>query len=331
MTLTVWDEDGVGDDDIKSEILLDANGSFSLNPLRNRDGDDNDPDGRLDLYFQFEVWGPDIKVSNSSGDVYKWRTATYQNIADGTHHFDFNLPSGSVNEPASWVWLDIIWSWDFIHNQIGTAPGDVDIKWGDGQNTLLPCISNSCFFPFFPISGVFISDLHLASADIVRHEVAHNLMYRARGDDFWFDIDDIPDWKACVLTGHSFFESTTPMCAHTEGWASYVAISTDGNVVDSCYDFGVGPCTGINVNLETPNRNDGRNTGDSVEARSAGTYLDLVDTTNESMDNTSYAFFDVWGSTSIQETALEFWGNWYWAQSDKRHYTIQALFWNSIE
>lgn len=331
MTLVVWDEDGVGDDDIKAEVVLGPDGSFSIDSMRNRDGDDNDPDQRLDLYFQFKTQGPDILVSDTGRDVHKWRTDTYHNIADGSHFFDFYLPSGSLNEPAAWIWLDTIWSWDYVHGEVGQAPGDVAIRWQDGRNTLLPCIDNSCFLPIYPINGVFISDAQIVSADIVRHEVGHHLMYRARGNDFWFDLNDLEDWIACVITGHSFFEATTPRCAHTEGWASFIAIATDGESTDSCYDFGLGPCSGINVDLEAANRNDGRNIGDDVEARSAATYLDLVDSANEGMDHAEYPFLWVWWSTATQEVPSEFWGYWYWHYWQYRHYPIQALYWNGID
>lgn len=166
----VWDEDA-GDDDLLAEGWTSFNGQFGPFVLDNTDSDEA---GALDLYVKLVADGLVVDVSNKDDAFYAWRTATHNNIADGSYSWDAVVPAAGPNEEALWILKDLTdeWFW-LLDNTSDGQPGQMIARWEKDEDSFFPCTDNSCFFPILPISAIFISDANVESADTVRHEGAH--------------------------------------------------------------------------------------------------------------------------------------------------------------
>jgi hypothetical protein len=145
-------------------------------------------------------------------------------------------------------------------------------------------------------------------------------------------------WYQFSCFDHEIYSQESTQCGWSEGWADFFAIAVNG---DACYDFDIGPCTGVvdvrYFDLENHTRNDpnaqGSWWGDGVEGRVAGALYDLMDSTNES------PWFDTasWGFDPIVDVALvgsgksnlnEFWNGY--LGTDK-HDGIRSIYQNTID
>lgn len=131
------------------------------------------------------------------------------------------------------------------------------------------------------------------------------------------------------------FDSKTTLCAWTEGWGNFLALTVNG---DPCYDFGLGPCSGVpnqnHFNLETATWGDNRPTGDTVEGRVAGALYDLWDTNNEIIyDSATFGYAPIWNivrAAPHENRFLEFWNSWE-ASGNNRHHAVRAIYQNTID
>lgn len=358
MKVYLWDHDANGSDDqvLPDPVVTDANGFFQFSPVTNWDYDDSDPDTRLDLYV---VWQTDCcannvqryRVTDISGNVYWFPSDTRNNVADGVVEFNNYLaPPGTNQEWATRLLQDNRRAWEYIWNSTNphTDPGSAIVRWENGSNcyNLYPLVNvcSSFFWPFYPLGGEYITDVDKRSSDVVIHELGHQYMYNAFGWWFW-GPDRFADARACF--GHQgLFNQYNELCAWTEGWAEFfpIAVNFDpqANPLDTCYDWGPGPC-GANgfpsENIETrtwPNQpgQPDATTGHTVEGRVAGALFDLYDNSpTERWDTANFGFVPIWNivRTAPNENSFaEFWNSWKKAGNNK-HVSVQAIYQNTID
>jgi hypothetical protein len=340
----LYDSDPGGTDDLLATTTTsadpNANGTFQFPAVTNWDADDSDPDPnnrRLDLYVVWETDNTDSPTARrrvtTFGDwAYQWSSGTPRvNVPDGTSDFfNYTVPDGG-SQPAMWIFQDLLRAWEYVRNNSNpqTDPGSVTARWEFNRNDLSPC-TNSCFYAGPGGPYIFIAHHHRNSADTIIHEVGHHYMYNATGWWLWWDI-------GCY--NHDLFTQESVNCAWSEGWSDFFAVAGNG---DSCYDLGLGPCTGTadrdHYNLETHTRNDNPQQfpwGDTVEGRVAGALYDLVDPNNEApwWDSANFGFAPIWNIVRVaphETTFFEFWNSWKTSGNNK-HHAVRAIYQNTID
>jgi hypothetical protein len=226
-----------------------------------------------------------------------------------------------------WIFQDMKRAWEDMPED----PGSAEARWEFEKNSLRPCLFGSCFWPYYQIYGVFISDGHAISSDIVIHELSHHYMYNAMGWWYWK-----PDtWLAfaeCIR--HPIFRRTNRLCAWTEGWADFIPLAVNE---DTCFDWGRGPCGADGFDfreLETPTwGNPSGVNGDEVEGRVAGALYDLFDGEEDGWDEASFGLEEIWEIVSEEpdeESFLDFWERWKEEGYDK-HLAVQCIYQNTID
>ncbi|MDD2695803.1 MAG: proprotein convertase P-domain-containing protein, partial [Anaerolineales bacterium] len=293
----LYDDDPGGTDDQLATTTTDANGFFQFPALTNWDTDDADPEPgnrRLDLYV---VWEADVndssasrrRVTDLSGNPYNWNSYTSTNASDGTLDFSTYIPSYWSTLGSMWIFQDLRRAWEYFRDNTSPQadPGSVTARW-EKDNDCYPFEPGICSSFFYAGIGgpfIFIAQRNLISADAVVHEAGHHYMYNLNGWWLWWNID-------CYY--HNVFSLEDTDCSWSEGWADFFALVANG---DPCYDFGIGPCTGIpdqsHYDLENHSLNDNPQNypfGDKVEGRVAGSLYDLFDSANESYDSASFDF-----------------------------------------
>jgi hypothetical protein len=331
LRVTVYEVDPDGLDWL-AEGTTDTNGRFQFGPFMDWDWDGTNLDvnaKRLDLQLVFTSDG----VTNFARTAYEWATEVRQDVSPGASGWDYGALTGDLKQRAMWILQDLVRGRDYIRDHTGIDPGSVDARWERGQNTFLPCANGSCFWPFGAINGAFIADNVALSNDVVLHEMAHGWMYNSYGF-FWYNENTLDSFLACVAQPHYFFDAKTPLCAYTEGWADFAPLAING---DQCFDFGVGPCTGVAdtnyYNVETHGRGDGQNTGDTVEGRVAGALYDLYDNNNDGFDQANFGFSPIGNIVRQSPHELsfsEFWNSWK-SSGMNRHLAVQAIYQNTID
>jgi hypothetical protein len=274
-------------------------------------------------------------VTNLNGAFYQWVYPTTQiNVPDGSLNLpDFTIQSNDSKLHAMWIFQDLRKSWEYV-STYGTDPGPVAARWEHNRNCYPFVITEACnsfVWPYFPISGIFISDLptRINASDPVVHEIAHHYMYNSMGWWFW-DADSFDDFDACVLQGHNLFDQKTSLCAWTEGWAEFFPLAVNG---DPCLDESPGSCLPGMPNLETHNRNDGEHIGDTVEARVAGALYDLYDSNNDGQDTLSLGFRPLWDiirTDPAEKSFADFWTRWK-ESGQSAHLALPILYQNGID
>ncbi len=343
----LYDDDappGFGpEDDHLASVLTNAQGYYRFPAVRNWDDDDltgNPAARRLDLYV---VWQTDASdsptahrmVTDLDGAIYQWNYPTIQiDIQDGTSNLPtYTIQFNNLQIEAMWIFQDLRNSWEYVSTH-GTDPGSVAARWEQNLNCYSFGIREACnsfIWPYFPISGIFISDIpiRINASDPVVHEVAHHYMYNAM--DWWFwDPSSFDDFNAYVIQGHDLFDQKTPLCAWTEGWAEFFPLAVNG---DPCLDEAPGHCLNGSPNLETHNRNDGEHIGDNVEARVAQTLYDLYDSDNDGKDTLSVGFQPLWEiirTDPVERSFADFWAHWK-ESGQSAHLALPILYQNGID
>ncbi|MCD4738792.1 MAG: hypothetical protein K8R89_05990, partial [Anaerolineae bacterium] len=333
MKVYLYDDDGDpgsdGSDDLLTMTVNSAQGTFQFAPQLNWDEDDTSAtstDRNLDLYVVWETDDPASgqRVTNFDDRAYKFASPTQVDVADGTTNFNYYVPNDADSEPAMWIFQDMLRGWDYIHNIPGEDPGPASARWEKDAYSFLPC-TGSCFWPYSPINGMFISDQYRESSDVALHELGHHYMYNAIGAWWWSDIGDM---LACL--SHGIREQENPLCAWTEGWATFYALVVNG---DACFDWDNVPCGGQTINLETPTWGTADwDDGDEVEGRITGALYDLFDNVDDGWDQVNFGFTPIWdiaGDSSPEYSFGEFWNAWR-ASSYDNHLAVQAIFQNTI-
>jgi hypothetical protein len=343
-TIHLWDANSNGVDyELAYPTTTDQYGRFEFPTTRNWEyWDSGDPDHALDLYIVVEAIYNDSgssthRVTNIPGDTYQWRRGTSNNVPDGIVDLSYDIPNNDPTSPAMWIFQDLRRAWQYVHNSTNpqSDPGSVTALWQRNWNSLSPC-GGSCFYagvsPY-----IFIAHANIFSADTVIHEAGHHYMYNATQWWLWWDI-------GCY--NHDLFTQESVNCAWSEGWGDFFAIAVNqtlpNNANDTCYDKGIGPCSGIDnqdyYNLETHTRNDNPQQfpwGDTVEGRVAGALYDLMDPSNEApwWDSANFGFAPIWNIVRVapHETSFfEFWNSWKTSGNNK-HHAVRAIYQNTIE
>ncbi len=327
----LYDDDGAAgfdnSDDRLDATRTDAQGVFTFTPQVNWDADAA-PSGEraLDLYV---VWETDDPISGQRTTdfadwSYQFRSETITDTPAGSLAFAYYIPNNARWEPAMWIFQDMIRGWTYVHSAAGENAGEAVVRWEDGATALSPC-DGSCFCPGAAVKGIFIDDQGAGSPDIVVHELGHHFMYNAVGA--WWQADP-ESMSAC--TNHGLRDSINPMCAWTEGWASFFALAVNG---DACFDWESPPCQGLTVNLELPTWGSQQwNDGDEVEGRVAGALYDLLDSREDGQDRAAVGFGPIWAiadETEAENGLASFWDRWK-AGPEDAHLPVQALYQNTI-
>jgi len=333
-TAYLYDHDFGGDgDDLLRTVYTEANGSFDFGQVYNIDDDDpDDPIDQLDLYVVWKTFYNDSdiahhQVENFDDQIYQWQSNVFYNVSDPTININKTIPLEDLVLRAMWIFQDLRKAWEYFYSNTIPSydPGNVTIKWELNENELTPC-SGPCFYGFGPY--VFIADQSTISIDTIIHEVGHNYMYNATGWWLWWDID-------CF--NHNIYSIKDQYCAWSEGWADFYPLAVND---DPCYDFDIGPCTGMPderyYNLETHSRDDlwPFPWGDSVEGRVAGSFYDLFDF-NWPIEGYDDAYFNFEPIANIivnggEETYSDFWNNWK-SFNYETHHAVRAIFQNTID
>jgi hypothetical protein len=330
----LYEEDPWGQDDLLDTTVTDASGFYQFPARVNWDEDGRtdsiDRDPRLDLYV---VWETDVKdsqtarrrVINLDSETYRFYSEKQMNVRSGV--VDLSEDVRDDQRVALWIFQDLRRAWEYVINTSGLDPGSVTAFWQKDQNTLLPCVDNSCFLAL-PVPSIFIADKDAISKDTVVHETGHHYMWNKTG---WWLAWDIGCWK------HGVFSQESLECAWSEGWADFLPLVVNR---DQCFDLGIGPCTGIpdrdHYNLEAHSRNDDQRVfpgGDEVEGRVAGGLYDLFDAQNEGYDSATFGFAPIVSIVfqGLRETTFrDFWESWK-ASSQDKHHPVRALFQNTID
>jgi hypothetical protein len=336
MNVYLFDADPGYVDDLLAVTTTNADGFFMFPTTTNWDVDDNDPDPnnrRLDLYVKWETDFNDSVsahhlVKNYAGSTYEWPSMTWWNVNDGILDCSSVLPAGWPGLEAMWIFQDLRQAWEFVHNNTisQTDPGSVIAIWQVNEDCFYdaPFLCNSFFYSGAGGPFIFVSNQHRYSADTIVHEIGHHYMYNATG---WW-------WWNPSCWDHQLFNSQDVNCAWSEGWGDFLPLVVNN---DQCFDFGIGPCTGIQdynyYDLETHGIGDQFPWGDAVEGRVAGALYDIFDNGNEGYDSASFGFAPI-GDNVFQGLCefsfYDFWEHWMWAGYNK-HHTVRAIYQNTID
>ncbi len=336
----LYDDDPGGIDDLLAETTTQEDGDFQFPPQRNWDEDDPDPDTnnrRLDTYIVFETKYNDSmdtwhRVTNFTNQTYKWTTQVETNIADNNAVMDFAILSNDLSLPAMWIFQDLRRAWKYVHDHTSPAvnPGSVTVQWQNLYDCypFEPGICGSFFYAGAGGPFIFLSNEHRISADIVVHETGHHYMWNATGWWLYWDI-------YCYI--HEIFGVEDIWCAWSEGWADYLPLPVNyDNNEDTCYDNGIGPCTGIPdgdyFDLEAHSW-DQMPFGDVVEGRVAGALYDLFDNTNDGFDNANFGFnpiADIVFQGPSEDRFTAFWESWK-SSGQNKHNAVRAIYQNTID
>ncbi len=317
--------------DLLVTLNTQQDGYFQFPALRNWEWwDPGDPNHMLDLYIVVEAIYNDSgssvhQVTYFSGDTYKWRRPTSGNVPDGIVDLSYDIPITDSARPAMWIFQDLRRGWEYVMTHGNSDPGSVTATWQDA-NDCYPLQQGPFCNSFFYAPGqfIFIRNSDRFSSDTVIHETGHKYMFNAT--NWW--------WWNSNCWGHTMFASIDENCAWSEGWADFFALPVNG---DPCYDFGIGPCSGVSdrdhYNLETQNRNDGRSKGDKVEGRVAGALYDLFDNTNEGYDQVFFGFSPIWNiiRTVPTETSFRDFSNSWIASGYDLRTSLLAFYQNTID
>jgi len=288
-----------------------ADGRFSLGPV-------NNPGSvgvrvRIWMYDAYESGTLMVMPQGGAGwaDTYSWDTGVYvvspymPEYSVGTH--TVAAPTAAHPQPkACWLLDDLRRGFSFPPD----PPGSFTIEWphpggnqrrGSDGHILLTRDSSD-------------------SPDSLLHEMGHGVM--ANFYDAW------P--PANCPSPHFINRASNPVCAWTEGWATFWAFAVND---DPFYDWPGGGST----DFESPTwGNPGHwDEGDDVEGRVAGALWDIVDPADDGFDTYDGDFEDIWEVFVDQDddTLAQFWSAWRtrWFPTGRTHHGVRCLYQSTID
>jgi hypothetical protein len=297
-TVNLFDQDiWPNTDDLLWVGLTDANGFFQSSPIVN-----SDEYGTLDIYALL-VTGTDRRVVVTYSlieDVYYWDTPVTNNVPDGIFDIgSWEIPNGSDNEGAMWIFQTLRDGWTYPPND----PGLCTVEWEhDGTGGA-----------YYSIGGrVHLEGQYKNYPDVILHEAGHNYMYNIYGNYFPTTYCPSP---------HYWGVASHVNCAWTEGWASFFPCAVyNDNIWTATYT----------VNVETPPS--GWDEGDNVEGRVCAALWDIFDNQNDGYDYYSFGFDEIWDVVYNQndDNFSQFWSAWK-SRGHPKHYSVSSIFQNTID
>lgn len=198
VSVNLYDDD-VGSDEHLGTTTTDWNGNWSFS-VNNDDGWFQN--GR-DIYYKFHLGNTRWHVRDSDGDEYRWKSATHDDLSDGTV-LDFGTETGSTDMEAMQIFAMINLGWNHIATVGEQDPGHVEIRFPE---------SNTAWYP--GSEQVRIEAGYSDGPDVVLHEYGHALMHYAFGGT-----------NISPGGSHSFSDiKQDEGLAYSEGWATGFALS----------------------------------------------------------------------------------------------------------
>lgn len=198
VSVNLYDDDTFGDEHLGT-TATDWNGSWSFT-VNNDDGWFQN--GR-DIYYKFHLGNTRWHVRDSDGDEYRWKSATHDNLSDGTV-LDFGYETGSTDREAMQIFAMINRGWNHIVTAGGQDPGHVEIRFPESSTAW-----------YSGEERVKIEAGYSDGPDVVLHEYGHALMYYAFGGE-----------RISPGGAHSFCEDEQDEgLAYSEGWATGYSLS----------------------------------------------------------------------------------------------------------
>ena len=299
----VWitDREPDGLDYILREVFSDVNGYFNSGPIVNDDGPGEDG---LDISIYIVAWNWAVQVVNPDGISYYGIVGPYNDLPDGTYHFQIEMPQGH----GAWMIFSyhngIAAGWNYIETQTGYEMAMATVRW---PYETLP--------HYHPGGEIHLPDWAAWYPDIILHEYTHHVMYSLYG------------YLPPALEEHYINETSDASTAWVEGWADFFPLAVQNDP-----DF-------WGWNLETPHWcSAGWDDGDEVEGRVAGALWDIFDSDDDGYDTFFDGFTRIWDIMETQpcDTFREFWDEWT-ARNETgqpgypKQPALMAIFQNSID
>lgn len=199
-----YDHDDFSADDYLGGVASGWDGTFTIGPVSNSDGEG----GTQDVYLEFWLWNTRWRVLTYTAEVYWWYTDRMNNVPDGIVNFGDRVIDGTPYVNAVCIFASMNFGWNFA-TVCGHDPGDIWAVWPSGDTYE----DNYVIY----IAG---SD-NARSQDVVLHEYGHAMMERAY--EGW--------WPPNATGSHYINKISNQNMAWTEGFADFypIAVYNDGD------------------------------------------------------------------------------------------------------
>lgn len=304
VTVYLFDQDDLSDDDYLGVTITDKNGYWQIRDISNYDGFQ----GTLDIYTVFTTSTDKRRVENYDDQAYEWKSNVTKDVPDGNVDLGrFEVRKGNQHEGALWIFQVLRDGWAYVSRY--NDPGKCTVEWE--------------YLRDVGAEYVLGEDIHLRSSDrsfpdVILHEVAHNYMWNIYGE--WFPNTHCP-------SPHYLGQASHVNCAWTEGWASFfpLAVYDDGTANAAIFNLGYSQ-----VNMESPDAAWDR--GDEVEGRVTAALWDIYDKFDDGADQHGYGFDEIWDVIYNQNDNRfsEFWSAWK-TRGHAKHHAVASIYQNTID
>jgi len=202
----IYDED-VFVDDLLASGTTDAYGYYDFT-IDTSDAGETNPD----LYVRFDANNSEVTVKDaSSGNVYAWQSATYDNYGGSDWDRGWTQPADEAQHPALHILTDLTRDWRWDIGTVGYDEPHIDAHWPDGATGA-----------WYNSSGIHISTERQWREDTHAHEYGHHWMN---------SFSTIPPFDYCngicdnspTDCGHCIWCQEDGGAAWSEGFANWCA------------------------------------------------------------------------------------------------------------
>lgn len=248
-TVRVYDDDTFGDETLAT-LATDWNGNWSVT-VNNDDGWLQD--GR-DIYYKFETSNTRFRVQDCNGidSTYKWKSATHDNLSEGTN-LNFGTETAGSDADTLIVFNMLNTAWNHATTVGARDPGFVD--------SCYPVTDGTHWDRFW--EEIDYEEQFIDGPNVMHHEYAHAIMWFGYGDD-----------NPSPGGSHSFDDMTQDAgLAWSEGWANTFQHSIRP---DGVFNWNEGSPGRSLENFSASNRD-----GNFNEGRVAAALIDMLDAAND--------------------------------------------------